>query len=466
MVLNLFNRAIDFVFAAFYLRLLGPGDAGSYATAITIASLYEIIANWGLNTLIIREVSQDKSQASRYLFNTSLLRLGTGFVGSLPVIVYLLGRALGGNPLDGATQGAILLLMVGMVFSGMGQGLTGLFYAYEQAEMPAAVTTVTTILKVAFGVIVLLLGWSFVGLAGVSIVVNLITLLILTAAALRQFRLTGPWRVDIPLQRQMLSASYPLMLNHLLATVFFLIDVPLLQQFKGDEQVGWYDSAYKYVRAFNIIPSFFTFALFPVISRQVQSALDDARRTFRMSVKLLMLVALPLAAVTTLLADVLIGLLGGSAFLPDGAIALRIMVWSIPFGWLNSVTNYVLIALGQERMQTRAFAIGVGFNLLANLIFLRLYGYRAAAAITIASEIVLLIVFHVYLVRRMPDVGWRQLLWKPSLVTLLMLAAMWLGARANLWLGLAAGLVIYPLGLLALRVFGEEERRILMSLRG
>ena len=332
--------------------------------------------------------------------------------------------------------------------------------------MPAAVTTVTTILKVAFGVIVLLLGWSFVGLAGVSIVVNLITLLILTAAALRQFRLTGPWRVDIPLQRQMLSASYPLMLNHLLATVFFLIDVPLLQQFKGDEQVGWYDSAYKYVRAFNIIPSFFTFALFPVISRQVQSALDDARRTFRMSVKLLMLVALPLAAVTTLLADVLIGLLGGSAFLPDGAIALRIMVWSIPFGWLNSVTNYVLIALGQERMQTRAFAIGVGFNLLANLIFLRLYGYRAAAAITIASEIVLLIVFHVYLVRRMPDVGWRQLLWKPSLVTLLMLAAMWLGARANLWLGLAAGLVIYPLGLLALRVFGEEERRILMSLRG
>ena len=28
-------------------------------------------------------------------------------------------------------------------------------------------------------------------------------------------------------------------------------------------------------------------------------------------------------------------------FLPDGAIALRIIMWSIPFGWLNSVTNYV-----------------------------------------------------------------------------------------------------------------------------
>ncbi len=464
MVLNLFNRAIDFVFAAFYLRLLGPGDAGSYATAITIASLYEIIANWGLNTLIIREVSQDKSQASRYLLNTSVLRLGTGLVGSLPVVLYLLGRAVGGNPLDAATQWAILLLMAGMIFSGMGQGLTGLFYAYEQAEMPAAVTTVTTILKVAFGVLVLLLGWGFVGLAGVSILVNLVTLAILLIAAVRQFHLPGPWRVDLGLQRQMLSASYPLMLNHLLATVFFLVDVPLLQQFKGDEQVGWYDSAYKYVRAFNVIPAFFTFALFPVISRQVQGALADARRTFRMSVKLLTLVALPLAAVTTLLAEVLIGLLGGTAFLPDGAVALRIMVWSIPFGWLNSVTNYVLIALGQERMQTRAFAIGVGFNLIANLIFLRLYGYRAAAVITIASEMVLLAVFHVYLVRKMPDVGWRRLLWKPALIAAVMLAVMALGAHFNLWLGLLAGVIVYPLGLFALRVFGPEERQILLSL--
>ena len=38
MGLNLFNRAIDFVFAAFYLRMLGPADAGAYATAIIIAA--------------------------------------------------------------------------------------------------------------------------------------------------------------------------------------------------------------------------------------------------------------------------------------------------------------------------------------------------------------------------------------------------------------------------------------------
>ncbi len=464
MVLNLFNRAIDFVFAAFYLRLLGPGDAGGYATAITIASLYEIVANWGLNTLIIREVSQDRSQASRYLFNTSLLRVGTGLVAALPIGVYVGYRALSPTPLDAPTQIAIGLLMLGMIFSGMGQGLSGLFYAFEEAETPAAIATVTTILRVGFGVAVLLLGWGFVGLAGVSIVVNVLTLVILAGLALRRFPLTGPWRVEADLQRQMLSASYPLMLNHLLATIYFFLDVPLLQQFKGDEAVGWYDSAYKYVKAFNIIPSFFTIALFPVISRQVRESPREARFSFRLSVRLLVLVAVPLAALTTLLADVLIGILGGGAFLPDGAIALRFLIWSIPFGWINSVTNYVLIALGQERRLTWAFIVGVAFNLITNLIFIPLYSYQAAAITTILSEIILLAAFALILSRRMPDVRWGQMLWKPVVAGALMGGAIWLGNLAAVWVGLAAGLFVYPVAVWRLGVFSGQERRVLAEL--
>ncbi|MEZ4516599.1 MAG: hypothetical protein R3C44_07085 [Chloroflexota bacterium] len=39
MVLSLFNKAIDFVFAAYYLRVLGPAAAGSFATAIAMAGI-------------------------------------------------------------------------------------------------------------------------------------------------------------------------------------------------------------------------------------------------------------------------------------------------------------------------------------------------------------------------------------------------------------------------------------------
>jgi O-antigen/teichoic acid export membrane protein len=254
------------------------------------------------------------------------------------------------------------------------------------------------------------------------------------------------------------------MLNHFFAVIFFQIDIPLLRQYNGDEVVGWYNSAYKWVNAFNVIPSFFTFALFPVISRQVHSALQDARRTFRMSLKLMLLVSLPLAAITTFAAPLLIGLLGGEEFLPHGAVALQLVIWSIPIGWMNSVTNYVLIALGVEKKLTNAFIIGVAFNIIANLIFLERFSYIAASITTILSEVILLGLFAYYLRPKMPDVHWMKLLVRPLAVTALMLWVMVIGSQVHLIVGLLAGIIAYPVGLLLLRVFGEEEKQILSSL--
>ncbi|MGH2536279.1 MAG: oligosaccharide flippase family protein [Candidatus Promineifilaceae bacterium] len=464
MGLNLFNRAIDFVFAAFYLRTLGPADAGNYATAIIIAGWFEIVSNFGLNTLLIRAVSRDKDDAGRYLLNTSALRLLTSLLAALPVLAYLLALRAAGDPLSAETAAAVALLMVGMLFSGVSQGLTGLYYAHERAEYPASVTSVTTLLKVGFGVLALLLGAGFVGLAAVSILVNLITLAVLALMSRRHFRLALPGRLDFGLQRQMLALSYPLMLNHLLAVLFFQIDVPLLNQISGSEAVGWYNSAYKWIFAFNIIPSFFTFALFPVISRQAEESPAAVRPTLRLAVKLLWLLALPLAAATSLLAPGLIGLLGGAAFLPQGAVALRILVWSIPFGWINSVTNYALIALGRERRLTWAFVVGAGFNLVANLIFMPRYSYVAAAAITIVSELVLLAWFMGMLRPALPDMGWLRLLGGALPAAAGLAAGVWLGGQLHLLAGLALGLLLYPAGLWLTGALGEEELGLLAGI--
>jgi O-antigen/teichoic acid export membrane protein len=467
MALNLFNKAIDFLFAAFYLRVLGPAAAGGYASAIAAAGLFDIISNFGLNMLLIREVSQDRSQASSYLLNTSLLRIGTGLLGSVPIFLYLWGVNAVGTPLPRAEVLAILLIMVGMVFSGMAQGVTGLFYVYEQAEVPAAMTTVTTLLKVGFGVSVLLLGYGFVGLAAVSILVNLITLALLVGMALRRFDLPGPWRVDWGLQRRMVQMGYPLMLIHLLQTIFISIDVIILRQLSGEEVVGWYNSAYKWFNALQIIPSFFTLALFPIISREITRSLDSAWRMYRLSLKLMLLLALPIAASTTFMATFLVQVVAGDEFLPHGAVALQLVMWAIPIGWLNSVTNYVLISLGLERMQPRAFAVAVGFNVTANLIFIPMapYGYEVAAVTTILSELVLLILFDYYLRQKMPGLNWLAFLWRPTLATAVSLLVMWGGTQLIGWLvGVPLGLLVYAAGLWLLRVIGDEERQVIAAI--
>ena len=474
-VINLFNKGIDFAFAFVMLRVLGPEGAGIYYYAIVVYLWFEILTNFGLNTYLTREVARRREQAGRYLLNTSALRLALAGLGVPLLAGFLLARqGMVSPPLDPTAVVAIGLLYAGLLPNSLSTGLSALFYAFEQAEYPAAVSTVGTLCKAVLGLGALLLGWGVIGLAGASIVTNLIVLGVLLWAARPliwpeggNFRLHAA-RLERPLVRHMIYESWPLMINHLLATLFFKVDVILIEAINGVNVVGWYSTAYKWLDALNIIPAFLSAALLPVMSRQAQEDPPALVRSYRLSVKLLVMVALPVAVVTTFVARTLILVLGGAEFLPDGAVALQLMIWSIPIGWVNSVTQYVLIALDQQRVLTRAFLTAVIFNVAANLVLLPPYSYRAAAVITFFSEALLLGLFLQVLRRtlraRIPaDAEGRAiplwgLVWRPGLA-----GAAMLGAMAALWgvnggLAVLAGVAVYGVALPALRPFDAAER--------
>jgi O-antigen/teichoic acid export membrane protein len=455
--LQLFNRGVDFAFAFVMLRILAPEGAGKYYYAIVIFGWFDILTNFGLNTLLTREVARDRDQANRFLHNTSVLRLGLAGLGVLPLAGFLIARqSLFSPPLAADTILAILLLYAGLVPNSLACGLTALFYAYEKAEYPAAITTVATILKATLGITVLVLGWGIVGLASASVVTNAITLGILIYLGRRLF-FHPRAEPDPALRRSMVRESWPLMLNHLLATIFFKLDVLLLEVIRDNVTVGWYSTAYKWLDALNVIPAFLTLGIFPAMSRQAKEDPPALLRSYQLTVKLLVMFALPVAVATTFLAELLINVLGGRAYLPDGAVALRLMIWSIPIGWINSVTNYALIALDRQRALTRAFAVGVVFNLVANLIFMPMYGYQAAAIITICSELVLLAAFYVLLRAALAPVPWVALLWRPIGAAVAMGAVMLTLWPASGPLALGVGVATYLGVLVILRPLSPEE---------
>jgi O-antigen/teichoic acid export membrane protein len=478
MALNLSNRAIDLIFAAFMLRVLGPGDAGNYYFAIVIFGWFEIFTNYGLNTLLTREVSRNRDGANRFLVNTTILRMLLGLV-AIPVLAgllavrqllpsFVLPFGLGEfhpDRLAADTLWAITLLVIAQAPATIAAGLSALFYAYEKAEYPAAVATITTIAKVSLGTIALVLGFGFVGLAGVSVIVNVLTLAILGILAWRLFAVPGPrLELDVGLQKHAVRESFPLMLNNLLATLFFKVDVTLLEPIRGPREVGWYSTAYKFIDAYNVIPALFTFAMFPVMSRQAREDRPALQRSYGLAVKLLVAVAIPLAALTAAAAPIMVGLLGGAEYLPFGATALAILVWSIPFGWINSITNYLLIALDQQRALTRAFALALVFNVVLNLMLLPRYGFAAAAATTIASEIFEGLLFYRYLRRSLGPVPLPAILWRLAVSGAAMTAVLYGLWSVSALAAIALSMLVYVLGLVSLRAFSAEERDVLTGI--
>jgi O-antigen/teichoic acid export membrane protein len=466
-VLNLFNRAIDLAFAALMARVLGPEGSGRYDTATYIYLWFDTVANFGLDMYLMREVARDRAGARRILFNTTVLRVLL-FVAVAPTLGgFLAGRQALGDPLAVETVAAIALLYLGLLPGSVANGLAALFRGCEKHEYPAAIQTVTTILKVTLGVLVLAGGMGIAGLAGASIVTNLATLVILAILARRLIWAGLPRariRVAWPLQRSMLVESWPLMASLLLQTLFPTVNGVLLQHLQGDVVVGWYGAARKWVDALVIVPSFFTFAVFPVMSRLAAQDRSGLQRSYRLSVKLLTLVALPAAVLVTLLATVLVGLLGGRAFLPHGAVILRLLIWSIVFGWINSLTNYLLIALNRQRYVLLASGARVVFTVVANLLFVRAFSYVASAWIMIGGELLLAVLFYVDLRRHLGAVSWVRVLGRPALVGLAMGAVAWAVAGFSRPLALVASLAVYLAGVLLLRVFTPEEWALLSQL--
>ena len=140
------------------------------------------------------------------------------------------------------------------------------------------------------------------------------------------------------------------------------------------------------------------------------------------------------------------------------------MIWSIPFGWINSVTNYLLVAIDQVRTITRSFVIATVLNIVVNTIFIPIFGFRAAAISTILSEIILGALFQRTLYRKLNRTPWVQLFGKIVASAALMGAITWIGLQWNLLLGLIVGICAYLATMIYIGVFNSREISIIVDL--
>ncbi len=464
MTTSFLNKFLDMGFAVYMFRVLGAEGVGSYAFAQVVLGYLDILANFGLGTLLTREVAREHGSANRYLGNTLILRVAL-WTGSLPLVALLLGPAAGPMGITPEVALAILLLVAGLLPSLVASTLTSLFQAYERFEYPAMVTVLTTLLKIGLGVLALAAGWGFVGLAGVSVVVNLATVAMLAVLVVSVLGVTSgrdaTCRVSTASAWKMLKLSYPLMLNNLLNSVFYRVDSLMLMPMAGSLALGWYSTAYKFIDGLGIISSSFTLALFPLLSQYAHSSRASLARAFSLALKLLLMVSLPISVGITLIAPEIILLFAGPDYLPNSAMALQVLIWFLPFSFLNGVTQYLLIAINQQRFLTFSFLVATAFNLAANLLLIPLLGYLGAALTTVASEWILMIPFWYCVRRNLPPIPVVHLAWRPVVASAIMGLEVWALRDWSLPVAVLLAPLIYAAALLALRSFDQEELALL-----
>jgi O-antigen/teichoic acid export membrane protein len=413
------GRILSFVLIIALPRYLAGGfsDLGKYFVALWWANLLAMLTELGLHTPIIREVAADRSKAPQIISNALVIRLILSFITFLIVVVVV--------RLMYPAETASLIVIVGLsgIINALAQLFRYIFRSFERMGFEALGVILERSFVFSLGLCVVIMGYGVRSFCMVVLAASIMNLALTFFIMVWKFSRPSFKLLDMRLCIHILKQALPFALSGALTTIYFRIDGLMLKHIMGpggDVALGWYGTGYGFITALVIIPGAFMGAVFPVMSRMLRSSqandaqnviLNRAQRSeessytrdsamdflYTKSLKLMFIVALPIAVGMTFLADKIVLILypiGVEHVTSQDQEALsqvlKILIWAGALMFLDIVLVNTFRAANKRRAFLIIMAVVLSVNIGSNLILIPGYGHLGAAVSMIVSELVFL----------------------------------------------------------------------------
>jgi O-antigen/teichoic acid export membrane protein len=439
---------------ALLTRYLGPAAYGKYSLALAYLQLFGVLADVGLYTLIVREISKQPERTQELIANGLVLRL------LLSLVVIVLASAISlVMPYDRETRVAIVIAGVPLVLGLLNSSLVAVFQARLRMDRAVISETVGRAATFAAAVAVVELDLGFYAVVATTAVGALVTLAI-TAAFARRYVSLRP-RVDRSLWRGLLLTSVPLGVAIAVNDLYVRADTLIISLFRPFHEVGLYALAWRILEVATTLPLVLLTTIFPLLSRYVVEDLPRARRALQTTFGFLVMLGVPLAVSGLLLAPQVVELVAGSDF-EDAAAPLSLLLVAGAMSFVNGLLGFALIAADRQLDVLRVNLTGLGCNVALNLALVPSLGVDAAAATAIASEALILTGYLVLVRRRLGFAPRLAALGRALAASAVMAAPLLLLRDEELWLLAPLALLLYGGALYAL---GGIDRSLLQRMR-
>jgi O-antigen/teichoic acid export membrane protein len=436
-------------------RYLGTEGYGRFTLALMYMQLFGVLADVGLYTTVIREISKDPSRTEELAGNALTLRL----VLSIVVIGVGAGVSLL-LPYEPDVRVAIVLAGGPLLFGMVTASLVAVLQS--QLRMGRAVVGDVTGRACALGLTgaVALLDLGFYAVMGAAAGGAAAALAVTWVLSRRVTRVR--FRADPAVWRPLLAASLPLGLALAINEIYFRVDTLIISLYEPLGEVGLYTLAYRILEVTLTVGGILLTTIFPLLAEAVARDEPRALRTIQACFDLLVILGAPLVAGGLALAPAVIELAAGAQF-EEAATPLRILLLAGALSWVNGVFGFALIAKERQASALWLNVTGLTFNVSLNFALIPRYGIVAAAVVTVASE-ALILAGSYFLMRRHFRFFPRPRTLIASLVAAAVMGgALWLLRDVPLPVLLPLGLVVYA-GLLYL--ISPRSREVVLGVRG
>jgi O-antigen/teichoic acid export membrane protein len=359
-------------------RAVPVGTFGVYAAASGFALLLFMFLDFGNNNVLVREAAAEgrRTAAIRVFLQVRiLLTAATLLVGVAGAFLLFEPAA---RPTVFLSLGMVLLSAQGMLLP-LGQ-VQATMRPYRRAVLGQAAVALAGVLFVLYVLDVKsseALALAAVAGAAFATVYSLRWVRRWAGSRLRPF----VWE-DV---RRQLGFVAVLGSAVVLASVYHRINGALVLRLDGAEASGNFGIAYRILDQARTVPTALLVPLGPLIAYQFRQGglLEGTDRTLR---RLADKGGLGLAIGVMSVADLIVLIVAGPAYYDAAVLAVLLAVTLAMAGLIYTVLTTVIMS-GGERSYVLVAAVALAFNVAANLALIPEFGARAAATVTVATEL-------------------------------------------------------------------------------
>ncbi len=377
---RLATNAIGLVVVGILTRTLGSDGFGEYNTIFAYLFLFNALADMGLYTLLVREVSRPSAREHHVVGNLFTLRL---FI--ILVAIAVADTLVWALPYSDIVKWGVVIGSISIVGSSLVQVLLGVFQKYLKLHLISIADVIARLVQLGG---VLLLVWR--GHEGILpfVVVVVIAELIHVILAIRFARKAVPFSLlfDTRYWKATLVTALPIAASLVFVLVYFKIDTVMLSLMKSPHEVSVYSVAYKVLEVIIFFPAMYVGLVMPMLSRDANNP-TAFRAVYQSTLRFLIATAIPAVIGIFLLAGIAIRVVGGPGY-EEAVGLLKILSLAVGIIFFGNLGGNALIALDLQRVGAWIYGLGAIVNVVANFIFIPRFGATAAAWNTVATELI------------------------------------------------------------------------------
>ena len=430
-------------------RYLGPVDFGKYSFVFAYLAFFNILTDLGLQQILVREMARDPSITPKLIGNAYIIRWILTVIAIISSIVLITVLSY---PADTTTY--VYIAAFSLLFISFSDFYATIFQANLRMEYN---TFAKLCFKVLSAILILWIVFSNGSLTQViiALVFSEMVKTLMCYSFSKKF-VRPKFIIDIELWKYLFKEGLPLALYSVILIIHFRTDVVMLSIMQGDASVGIYSAAYTLSHTLLLIPTALVMSLFPIMSKAFKSSKERLIKTYRLGIKYILIITLPIATGTTVLADKIIFLIYGIEFAASVTV-LQILIWAIVFSSVNLVLINLLISMDKQKLNSLSISLCAAINIILNFILIPTLNYNGAAIATVVTKTVLFGASFYFIAKHLQVLPMHKIVIRPVIGGLIMGAFVYYFIDANIALLVPLAAAVYLVALLALKTFTMED---------